>query len=161
MSALNALSQDITVAEMKESDLDEVLEIEKKSFADPWSRRLFKETLSFPHSFNFALRGATGALLGYVNFYLIGEEAHILNLAMHPDHRKKGLATKLLGHVIQVLKSRSATHFFLEVRESNQDAIGLYKKFGFETIGRRKRYYTKTNEDALVMHLASGRDEHA
>ena len=161
MTAQNASSLAVTVTEMKESDLEEVLEIEKKSFADPWSRRLFKETLSFPHSFNFVLRGATGTLLGYVNFYLIAEEAHMLNLAMHPDYRKKGLASKLLDHVIQLLKGRNAAHFFLEVRESNQDAIDLYTKFGFEMIGRRKRYYTKTNEDALVMHLACGSNEHA
>ena len=149
------------IREMKESDLEEVLEIEKRSFADPWSRKLFKETLAFPHSVNFVLIGAAGALLGYINFYLIGDEAHMLNLAIHPDSRKKGLATQLLRHAIALLKSRNATEFFLEVRESNQEAIDLYRKFGFQFIGRRKRYYVKTNEDALVMRLASGGEEHA
>ena len=133
--------------------MNEVLEIEKKSFADPWSRRLFKETLLFPHSVNFVLQEATGALLGYINFYLIGEEAHMLNLAIHPDWRKKGLAAQLLNHTIDFLKRRNAANFFLEVRESNLDAIRLYGKFGFRMIGRRKRYYVETNEDALVMHL--------
>ena len=156
----NALSQNV-IREMKESDLEEVLEIEKRSFADPWSRKLFKETLSFPHSVNFVLRDATGGLLGYINFYLIGDEAHMLNLAIHPDHRKKGFATELLSHAIAFLKSKNAADFFLEVRESNQEAIDLYKRFGFQFIGRRKRYYVKTNEDALVMHLAYGSEEHA
>ncbi len=142
---------------MKEADLEEVLEIERKSFADPWSRRLFVETLAFPHSVNFVMRGQTGTLLGYINFYLIGEEAHMLNLAVHPGWRKKGLATQLLGRVIELLTQRNAAHFYLEVRESNDDAIKLYKKFGFEMIGRRKRYYVKTNEDALVMHLESSK----
>jgi [ribosomal protein S18]-alanine N-acetyltransferase len=149
------------IREMKESDLEEVLEIEKRSFADPWSRRLFRETLAFPHSVNFVLTGGSGALLGYINFYLIGDEAHMLNLAIHPDSRKKGLATQLLSHAIAFLKSRNAAEVFLEVRESNREAIDLYKKFGFQFIGRRKRYYVKTNEDALVMHLASGEEEHA
>ena len=66
------------------------------SFADPWSRRLFKETLSFPHSVNFVMQGATGALLGYINFYVIAEEGHLLNLAIHPAWRKKGFAAQLL-----------------------------------------------------------------
>ena len=65
----NVSSQSVTIREMKEPDLEEILAIEKVSFADPWSRRLFKETLSFPHSVNFVLQGATGALLGYINFY--------------------------------------------------------------------------------------------
>lgn len=156
-----ALSQQMQIREMKESDLEEVLEIEKRSFADPWSRRLFKETLAFPHSVNFVLIGTAGALLGYINFYLIGDEAHMLNLAIHPDSRKNGLATQLLSHAIAFLRSRNATDFFLEVRESNQEAIDLYRKFGFQFIGRRKRYYVKTNEDALVMRLAPGEEEHA
>ena len=157
----NALSPNVTIRDMKESDLEEVLQIEKKSFADPWSRRLFKETLSFPHSINFVLQEANGALLGYINFYLIGEEAHMLNLAIHPDWRKKGLAAQLLNHAIDFLKRRKAAHFFLEVREGNLDAIRLYGKFGFQMIGRRKRYYVETNEDALVMHLDSGSEQHA
>ena len=157
----NASYEDVTITEMKESDLEEVLEIEKKSFADPWSRRLFKETLSFPHSVNFVFREAPGALLGYINFYLIGEEAHMLNLAIHPDWRKKGLAAQLLNHAIDFLKRRNAAHFFLEVREGNLDAIRLYTKFGFQMIGRRKRYYVETNEDALVMHLICGSEQHA
>ena len=157
----NALSQSVLIKEMKESDLEDVLEIEKKSFADPWSRRLFRETLSFPHSINFVLRESTGALLGYINFYLIGEEAHMLNFAVHPDFRKKGLATHLLSHTVDFLKRRNAANFFLEVRESNLDAIRLYGRFGFRMIGRRKRYYVETNEDALVMHLASRSEQHA
>ncbi len=152
----NASYEAVTIREMKESDLEEVLAIERVSFADPWSRRLFKETLQFPHSVNFVLQGAAGAVLGYINFYLIGEEGHLLNLAIHPNWRKKGLAAQLLDHAIGFLKLKHAAHFFLEVRESNRDAILLYSKFGFQQIGRRKRYYVETNEDALVMHLACG-----
>lgn len=150
----------VTIRDMKEPDLEEILAIEKKSFADPWSRRLFKETLSFPHSVNLVLQGANGAVLGYVNFYVIGEEAHMLNLAIEPARRKTGLATQLLNYAIDFIKRRNATHFFLEVREGNRDAIHLYSKFGFEFIGRRKHYYVKTHEDALVMHLACGSERH-
>ncbi len=142
------------IEEMSESDLDEILAIEKKSFADPWSRKLFKETLSFPHSVNLVLRGPDNAVLGYVNFYVIAEEAHMLNLAIHPDWRKKGLATRLLEYSLEHLRHMNAPQVFLEVREGNRDAIKLYSRFGFQAIGKRKRYYVETTEDALVMHLA-------
>jgi [ribosomal protein S18]-alanine N-acetyltransferase len=155
-----ALSVNVTIEAMKESDLEEVLAIEKKSFADPWSRRLFRETLSFPHSVSFVMHGSNGALLGYINFYVIAQEGHMLNLAIHPAWRKKGFATRLLTHSLDYLKQQNAMHFFLEVRERNLDAIGLYRKFGFEIVGKRKRYYVETNEDALVMHLACGSLQH-
>ena len=155
-----ALSVDVTIEAMKESDLEEVLAIEKKSFADPWSRRLFKETLSFPHSVSFVMRGPEDALLGYINFYIIAQEAHMLNLAIHPAWRKKGFAAQLLMHSIEQLKHQNTMQFFLEVREGNMGAIELYRKFGFEIIGKRKRYYVETNEDALVMHLACGSLQH-
>ena len=152
-----ALSVDsLTIEAMKESDLEEVLAIEKKSFADPWSRRLFEETLAYPHSVNFVLRGPGKAVLGYINFYIIAEEAHMLNLAVHPDWRKKGLATRLLAYSLEHLRHRNAPDVFLEVREGNRDAIQLYSRFGFQAIGKRKKYYVETNEDALVMHLVYG-----
>jgi [ribosomal protein S18]-alanine N-acetyltransferase len=155
-----ALSVNVTIEAMKESDLEKVLAIEKKSFADPWSRKLFRETLSFPHSVSFVMHGPDRALLGYINFYVIAQEGHMLNLAIHPAWRKKGFATRLLTHSLDYLKQQNAMHFFLEVREGNLDAIGLYRKFGFEIIGKRKRYYAETNEDALVMHLACGSLQH-
>ena len=150
----------IKIEEMVESDLEEILAIEKKSFADPWSRRLFRETLAYPHSVNFVLRGPDNAVLGYINFYIIAEEAHMLNLAIHPDWRKKGFAARLLAYSLDHLRYRNAPHVFLEVREGNRDAIELYSSFGFQAIGKRKRYYVETNEDALVMHLVCGSVQH-
>ncbi len=152
----NALSADFAIREMKESDLEEILAIEKRSFADPWSKKLFRETLAFPDSANFVVQDPTGAIVGYINFYVIAHEAHMLNLAVHPGWRKRGTATQLLAHSIGYLKHLRAEHFYLEVRESNRDAISLYRKFGFEVIGKRKRYYVETNEDALVMRLTCG-----
>lgn len=151
-----AVSADFTIQETSGSDLEEILAIEKKSFADPWSRRLFEETLAYPHSVNFVLRGPDKAVLGYINFYIIAEEAHMLNLAVHPDWRKKGLATRLLAYSLEHLRHRNAPDVFLEVREGNRDAIQLYSRFGFQAIGKRKKYYVETNEDALVMHLVHG-----
>jgi ribosomal-protein-alanine N-acetyltransferase len=147
-------SNEIAIEEMKEADLNQIIAIEKKSFAAPWSKRLFRETLFFPLSVNFVARKRIdNRVVGYANFYLIDKEAQILNIAIDPAFRKKGYAKKLLSHAIATLQARKAEDFFLEVREGNADAIELYHQFGFRMVGRRKRYYTETNEDALVMHL--------
>lgn len=147
-------SDELEIREMRETDLDEIMAIEKKSFAAPWSKKLFRETIVFPLSVSFVARKKIdNRLVGYANFYLIRNEGHMLNIAITPDLRKKGYAEKLLHHALGVLKEKRGDEFFLEVRESNQDAIKLYRKFGFKMIGRRKKYYRETNEDALVMHL--------
>ena len=149
----NAMLSNLTIRAMSESDLDEIIAIEKKSFADPWSQRLFRETLLFPHSVNFVLESPGGEVVGYLNLYLIAQEGHLLNLAIHPAWRRQGLATAMLAHTIQYLRQRQALQLFLEVREKNQSAIRLYRKLGFEVVGKRKKYYAETNEDALVMQL--------
>jgi ribosomal-protein-alanine N-acetyltransferase len=145
---------DVDIQEMAESDLDEIIAIEKKSFAAPWSKRLFRETIAFPLSFNLVIRKKVdNKVAGYANFYVIGNEVQILNIAVSPESRKMGYAAGLLGYAIEVLAAGKAEDFFLEVRVSNADAIRLYEGFGFERIGLRKKYYTETNEDAIVMHL--------
>jgi [ribosomal protein S18]-alanine N-acetyltransferase len=142
------------IGEMREADLDEVLGIEKRSFVAPWSKRLFRETLSFPLSFNLVIRKKVdNKVAGYANFYVIGDEVQVLNIAVAPESRKEGLAMRLIRHAIDVLGERGAKEFFLEVREGNGDAIRLYEKLGFVKVGRRKKYYRETNEDALVMYL--------
>jgi [ribosomal protein S18]-alanine N-acetyltransferase len=145
---------DTEIREMTESDIDRIVTIEKQSFAAPWSKRIFRETMSFPLSFNIVIRkGVDNTVVGYANFYVIGNEVQVLNIAVSPEWRKKGYAAKLLGHAIETLSVRKAEDFFLEVRPSNVDAIRLYEGFGFKKVGIRKKYYTETNEDAIVMHL--------
>ena len=147
-------SHEITVDLMTEGDLDQVLEIERRSFTAPWSRKLFQETLSFPASFGFVLRKRVdNGVVGYANFYLIANEVQILNVAVAPESRKRGYAATLLTHAIAFLTRRGADEFFLEVRESNDEAMRLYRRLGFKKIGIRKRYYSETNEDAIVMRL--------
>jgi [ribosomal protein S18]-alanine N-acetyltransferase len=150
-------SYDIEIREMTEADIDQIMAIEKRSFAAPWSKRLFKETISFPLSFNIVVRKKVdNEVVGYANFYVIGSEVQVLNIAVDPESRKKGYAAKLLGCAIETLVAGKAEDFFLEVRISNADAIRLYEGFGFKRIGVRKKYYTETNEDAIVMHLKVG-----
>ena len=134
-------------------DLDDIIEIEKLSFVSPWTKRLFEETLISPISSSFIMK-KDQATLGYIILYSVADEAHILNIAVHPRYRGKGCASSLIKHVLDYFEEKKDVHeFFLEVREGNMGAIRLYKRFGFEKIGKRKKYYSETNEDALVMCL--------
>ena len=149
---------DVEIVEMAERHLDEVLQIENRSFAAPWSRRLFRETIAFPLSLSLVIRKKVDKkVVGYANFYVIAGEVQILNVAVAPEERGQGYGRLLLGRSIDVLRSRGAREFFLEVREGNAHAIRLYRKLGFRKVGRRKKYYTETNEDALVMCMKTDR----
>ena len=143
----------IVIREMKQGDIMNILEIEKLSFASPWTKGMLKETLSSPIAANFVM-ATDKILVGYIMVYSVEDEAHILNLAAHPDHRRRGYASRLIRHTVDRCRDKGVSEFFLEVRESNNCAKTLYRKIGFEVIGRRKRYYTETNEDALVMQLS-------
>jgi ribosomal-protein-alanine N-acetyltransferase len=85
--------------------------------------------------------------------YLIEDEAHVATFAVHKDFRHAGIGWRLLLHALKESHQDGATHGFLEVRASNQSAIDLYDKFGFETVNVRKKYYADNNEDALLMNL--------
>jgi ribosomal-protein-alanine N-acetyltransferase len=150
----SALSGDEEIREMKEGDIEEILRIERNSFAAPWTRRSFEETISSPLSRSFVLT-KSGLLIGYILLYIIHDEGHILNIALDPECRRRGHGSKLVALALGRAQAWGATEFFLEVREQNKGAISLYRAFGFEVIGRRKRYYPETNEDALVMKLST------
>jgi [ribosomal protein S18]-alanine N-acetyltransferase len=150
-------SDDISISEMSKEDLDEVMVIEKVSFAAPWSRRLFEETIEIPFSISFVARKRIdNTVIGYANFYLVGEDAQVLNIAIAPAHRARGYGKSLLSYAIGGLRERNAKDIYLEVREGNKEALSMYAMFGFRKVGRRKKYYTETNEDAIVMHLKVG-----
>ncbi len=143
------------IRDLRPDDLDEVLEIETTSFLSPWSRAVFEQTLCNPVASGFAAI-VDGVLAGYLLLYHAGPEAHILNLAIDPGRRRHGLGSRLLSHAVAEMKRRGIEEFYLEVREGNGPAIGLYRSNGFEVIGKRKRYYQETGEDALVMLMRIG-----
>lgn len=143
----------IKLVQMTDADIDEVLEIEKLSFPSPWSRRLFMNELSNPNSHLILARDDTNAVTGYVCFWIVADEAHILNVAVHPRFRRRGIAKRLLTHVIEFAGNKGASYFALEVRNRNQAAIEFYKGFGFKAVGIRKGYYADTGEDAILMEL--------
>jgi ribosomal-protein-alanine N-acetyltransferase len=152
------MAETLTTAAMMLEDLDEVLEIERASFATPWSRAAFRYEITQNRVARcFVVRAAGSPVLGYLCLWEIGHEIHITNLAVHPDHRRQGLARALLGPVLEDGRERGVTLAFLEVRPANTQAIGLYESLGFRMIGRRKGYYFDTGEDALVMEAPLSR----
>jgi [ribosomal protein S18]-alanine N-acetyltransferase len=145
------------IREMAKEDIGDILEIEKQSFVTPWTRGMVQDTLTSPISTSFVME-QEGRVLGYIMLYSVADEAHILNLAIDPARRRKGHGSRLLEYAVEYCLRRGVSDFFLEVRDSNHSAQDLYRKHGFRVIGRRKRYYAETNEDALVMQLSRTRD---
>ncbi len=144
---------DITVSFMEMADIEEVMEIEEKSFNIPWPRQAFVKELCDNKFACYLVARWEGRVVAYGGMWFILDEAHITNIAVHPDYREKGIGTRLLKEMIAYGVSREITSFTLEVKVSNQKAINLYKKEGFEAAGTRKGYYSDTLEDALIMWL--------
>jgi [ribosomal protein S18]-alanine N-acetyltransferase len=131
------------------ADLPQVIEIERRAFPTPWSLAMFVLELSKPAGVCLAaMRGEQ--MLGYLICSRYDTVWHIMNVAVDPDHRRRGIATALLADLLRRIDSRSA-RFTLEVRASNHSAIELYERFGFRAAGRRRRYYQDNGEDAVVM----------
>jgi ribosomal-protein-alanine N-acetyltransferase len=135
---------------MQEDDIPAVLKIEKISFTTPWSEQDFLNEL---YKKNALSRVAVfeGNVIGYLYVYYRLHESHILNLAVHPDFRRQGVATILMDEAIRELKQRGCTFIYLKVRILNTSAQRFYELFGFKAESIRKKYYDNPDEDALVM----------
>jgi len=135
---------------MTPDDLDEIMEIELVAFTSPWLREMFIAEMEGPLSTTVV--GLDGdRLAGYATYRVVIDEAHLMNIAIHPEYRLVGLGRALMDQVLGDCKEQEADYIFLEVRESNRPARGLYNSLGFEVIGVRKGYYTDDREDAIVM----------
>jgi ribosomal-protein-alanine N-acetyltransferase len=146
---------DLEIVEMEGEDIDEVLDIENLCFKSPWTRDAFEQELNLEWSKIFVAKKSTPhqkRTVGYICLWLVTDEVHILNLAIHPNFRRQGIATRLLSSGIEFSIRMGAEVAILEVRKSNFPAILLYRKFAFEAIGVRRRYYSDNYEDAIVMY---------
>ena len=131
------------------SDLPAVIAIERRSFPTPWSLAMFVLELSKPSGICLAAV-RDGRLVGYLVCSRYDRVWHIMNVAVDPDLRRRGVASALIGRLLERVGDASA-QYTLEVRCSNQGAIELYEGFGFRSAGLRRRYYQDNGEDALVM----------
>ena len=153
-----------------DADLDAIVAIERASFSDPWPRGAFASLLrradahvvvavSAPPAdgADRSARPVAPAVLGYAIAWFIVGEGEVGNVAVHPDARGLGIGARLLDAALAEAGRREAAVVFLEVRESNDAARRLYASRGFEEVGRRRRYYRRPDEDALVMRWDGGR----
>jgi len=132
-------------------DVPFVVAIERAAFSDPWSAQSFEEALDHPAIFFACASSGAGDVLGYVVAWFVADQGEIANLAVTPSGWGAGIGRALLKHALDEGERRGAEAVFLEVRNSNERARRLYESSGFEEIGRRRRYYKKPVEDAIVL----------
>jgi ribosomal-protein-alanine N-acetyltransferase len=142
----------VTVRPATRADLDRIAEIEQQAFSDAWSRRSFEGLLG-DHRVYFCVATVAGRVEGYVVAWFVAGEGELANLAVASDARRRGVGAALLDAAIDAGRERSIGSLYLEVRDSNVGARTLYASRGFATVGRRRGYYRKPVEDALVLRL--------
>ena len=135
---------------MNESHVAQVAALEKQCFSDPWSENSVASELSNPLSL-WLIAEEDGAVCGYVGSQTVLDETDMMNIAVHPDCRRKGIAAALITELVSRLKARGSRVLRLEVRESNFSAIALYEALGFTQLGLRKNYYRNPKENALIL----------
>ncbi len=135
-----------------EADVEDIAEIEAGSFPDPWDRELFVEAISSNNKDVFICLSDED-ITGFVVFEKVLDEGHITDLAVKKEFRRRGIASKLISYLIELAGKEGIEQIFLEVRNTNEAARKLYSGFGFKEIARRKGYYPRAGEDALVLKL--------
>jgi len=132
-------------------DLDAIHAIEVLAFPHPWTRRLLAKEFEHPWSRQRIARDEAGKVLGYLISWKVADEVHILDVAVHPEARRKGVGRLLLEDCASMARESDSVSISLEVRRSNEGARALYRDLGFEIIGERPRYYVADREDAVVL----------
>jgi len=143
---------DVELRRLELRDLNAIEEIERSSYPTPWSRSMFASELAKPSSLCLgAFEAETGKLIGYLIISRYVDAWHVMNVAVTPDQRRRGIASLLLNRLFELTAGRSRRGYTLEVRVSNVGAIRLYERLGFRGRGIRRAYYTDNREDALIM----------
>ena len=140
----------VEIRTLEAGDLTAIEAIEQRAYPTPWSRSMFASELAKPTSICLgAFEGDD--LLGYVINSRYVDAWHVMNVAVDPERRRRGIATSLLERLFELTRDDERRGYTLEVRISNEDAIRLYEQLGFEPRGIRRGYYTDNKEDALIM----------
>ena len=135
---------------MTADHVSQVAELEKICFSDPWSEKSIASELTNPLSL-WLVAVEDDRVAGYVGSQSVMDESDMMNVAVHPDFRRQGVAEKLVLELVAALAKNDNHCLTLEVRASNVSAISLYEKLGFAQIGLRKNYYRNPKEDALIL----------
>ena len=138
------------ITKMLQCHVPQIAELEKLCFNDPWSENSIASELDNRLSC-WLVAIADDKVVGYVGSQTVLGETDMMNIAIHPDYRKQGIATQLISALIEALSERGSHSLMLEVRASNEPAKSLYLKMGFDVVGVRKNYYRNPREDALIL----------
>ena len=138
------------ITNMREQHVSQVAELEKLCFSDPWSENSVASELNNQLAL-WLVAEDNGRVAGYVGSQTVLGESDMMNVAVHPDYRKQGIATTLIVGLVEELRKRESRCLTLEVRASNENAISLYRKLEFQQVGCRKNYYRNPKEDALIL----------
>lgn len=140
----------MNIVKMTAEHIDQIARLEKECFSDPWGPKSISSELENPLScWLVALEGVTVA--GYVGSQTVLGETDMMNLAVHPSFRRRGIASALVCELVEALKERGSHSLTLEVRVSNEPARELYERLGFVQVGRRPNYYQHPREDGLIL----------
>ena len=140
---------------MNESHVKAVAELEKLCFSEPWSENSVASELKNKLAL-WLVAEEDGRVAGYIGSQTCGDESDVMNVAVHPDFRRRGIAEALINDLVEQLNAIGSHCLTLEVRASNVPAISLYEKLGFTEVGRRKNYYRNPKEDALILRKEWG-----
>lgn len=139
-----------------DTELDAILDIDDESFLRPWTRAMYEAELRNPVARIFVVKQPGAGIVGYCSTWFLPGELHINNFAIRPAFRRRGLARRLLDHVLRQAKAAGCDRATLEVRRSNEAARRLYEQAGFALGAVRRDYYTNPVEDALVLWRSPG-----
>ena len=141
----------IRIVPMNADHLEDLERLERICFSRPWSKRMLGEELENQCAAFLVAEDENGTVLGYAGLLVMLDEGYITNVAVFPEYRRLGVAAKIIEVYMNFAAANNLAFLTLEVRSSNEAAIALYRRFGFEEVGRRKNYYDLPKEDALIL----------
>lgn len=148
---VNGEEADAYVRKMRPEDVDAVVAIETEAFGSPWRRETFLDLIDRPTAELLVMVEEAEGVVGYAVLWCVLDQGELANVAIARHMRGRGLGRVLLAEVLAVARARGVETVFLEVRESNAPALGLYRRFGFSQVGHRRGYYDHPKEDARIL----------
>lgn len=142
---------EFNIISMTLEDVDEVAEVEKECFYTAWTKEDFVKEMTENELAVYVVAKSEGKIIGYAGMWHIVDEGHITNIAVLPEYRRYGVGSSLVQKLLDISEERNIVGLTLEVRIGNTIAQKLYSKYGFKAEGIRKRYYSDTGEDAVIM----------
>jgi len=145
------ISNSISFCEMEMIHIPEVMSIERESYSTPWAEGAFLYEVLHNQVAHYIVALFDNKVIGYTGMWMVLDEGHITNVAVQPQWRNQNVGFMLMRELMRTAIRKGLTKMTLEVRPSNRPAISLYEKLGFKEYGKRKKYYTDNNEDAIIM----------